>query len=333
MINKKLIEYLAAKSGINNKSLIEKDYVLQSFLTSLAKDKYFRTNFVFKGGTCLVKCYLGYFRFSEDLDFTYTNQDLFDGKSEKEIRRILSLETNRLIGVVSKISKELDLDFIAEKDNAKHIEFGGSNKFLTLKIWYPSSVNEKEQFFKIQVNFVELFRYRFKMLEAKPLIEKFDEKEVRFLFPEYSAVLLTKPELMAYDMKEILLEKARAILTRRGVKVRDFIDIFLITKTLKKDINVFKADIILKTRFMLRYEKYMQNLKDKTEIKKWFKPGEEEYLLLKPLEGFQPSVKKMFSFFNELSAKILASLKKKDESFSDVIRELAKKRKGVLKAY
>ena len=306
MIDKRFIEYLAAKSGINNKSLIEKDYVLQSFLISLAKDKYFRTNFVFKGGTCLVKCYLGYFRFSEDLDFTYTNQDLFNGKSEKEIRKVLSLEINRLLGITSKISEEQGLDFIPEKDNAKYVELGGSNKFLTLKIWYASSINENKQFIKIQVNFVELFKYRFKRLEAKPLIEKFDEKEVKFLFPEYSAVLLTKPKLIAYDMKEILLEKARAILTRRGVKVRDFIDIFLITKTLKKDINAFKTDIILKTRFMMKYEKYRQNLKDKAEIKTWFKPGEEEYLLLKPLEGFQPAVKKMFSFFNELSANILS---------------------------
>ena len=306
MIDKRFIEYLAAKSGINNKSLIEKDYVLQSFLISLAKDKYFRTNFVFKGGTCLVKCYLGYFRFSEDLDFTYTNQDLFNGKSEKEIRRVLSLEINRLLGITSKISEEQGLDFIPEKDNAKYVELGGSNKFLTLKIWYASSINENKQFIKIQVNFVELFKYRFKRLKAKPLIEKFDEKEVKFLFPEYSAVLLTKPKLIAYDMKEILLEKARAILTRRGVKVRDFIDIFLITKTLKKDINAFKTDIILKTRFMMKYEKYRQNLKDKAEIKTWFKPGEEEYLLLKPLEGFQPAVKKMFSFFNELSANILS---------------------------
>ena len=306
MIDKRFIEYLAAKSGINNKSLIEKDYVLQSFLISLAKDKYFRTNFVFKGGTCLVKCYLGYFRFSEDLDFTYTNQDLFNGKSEKEIRRVLSLEINRLLGITSKISEEQGLDFIPEKDNAKYVELGGSNKFLTLKIWYASSINENKQFIKIQVNFVELFKNRFKRLKAKPLIEKFDEKEVKFLFPEYSAVLLTKPKLIAYDMKEILLEKARAILTRRGVKVRDFIDIFLITKTLKKDINAFKTDIILKTRFMMKYEKYRQNLKDKAEIKTWFKPGEEEYLLLKPLEGFQPAVKKMFSFFNELSANILS---------------------------
>src|SRR3989339_1239967 len=100
MIDKRFIEYLAAKSGINNESLIEKDYVLQSFLISLAKDKYFSSNFVFKGGTCLVKCYLGYFRFSEDLDFTYIKQNEFKNKSENAIRRFLSSEISKLLEII-----------------------------------------------------------------------------------------------------------------------------------------------------------------------------------------------------------------------------------------
>jgi predicted nucleotidyltransferase component of viral defense system len=31
-------------------------------------------NFLFKGGTCLMKNYLGYFRFSEDVDFAWKDQ-------------------------------------------------------------------------------------------------------------------------------------------------------------------------------------------------------------------------------------------------------------------
>ena len=34
-------------------------------------------------------------------------------------------------------------------------------------------------------------------------------------------------ELLCYDEKEILCEKIRAILTRRGQKLRDFYDVFL----------------------------------------------------------------------------------------------------------
>lgn len=314
MIDKKLIDYVSAKAEIKDKELIEKDIIIQSLLISFSKNEYFRSNFVFKGGTSLVKCYLGYFRFSEDLDFTYINQGIFRGKNEKAIRRFLSSEIDKLLGIVVDISIKYNLDFKAEKDNAKYVEFGGSNKFLTLKMWYTSVVKKIRQFIKIQINFVELFKYRFKELTAKPLIEDIDAKEIKFLFSEYSDIFLLKPKLIVYDLREILLEKVRAILTRKGVKVRDFIDVFIITKTLNKDINVFKADIISKIQFMLRYEKYRQNLEEKIGMKTWVKPGEEEYLLLKPLNEFHPYIKKFQPFLNSLILEILGKKSPSDAS-------------------
>ncbi len=305
MIDNKFIDYLAGKTGIRNKDLIEKDFILQSFLVSFSKDKYFSKNFVFKDGTCLVKCYLGYFRFSEDLDFTYLNQGMFKGKSEKKIRRFLSSEISKLLGIVAGISKAYGLDFKAEKSNIKYVEFGGSNKFLTLKIWYTSAISKREQFVKIQINYVELFKYGFRKLIAKPVVEDIDAKEIKFLFPGYADTLLAKSKLMTYDIREILLEKVRAILTRRGIRARDFVDVFAITQKLNKDIEAFKTYITSKIQFMLKYEKYQQNLEDKTNIKTWLRAGEEEYLLLKPLKGFQPYAEKLQPFLNELVSEIL----------------------------
>ena len=69
------------------------------------------------------------------------------------------------------------------------------------------------------------------------------------------------------------LEKVRAILTRRGTKARDFVDVFVITEKLDKDMWAFKKDVILKAKFMLKYEKYQQNLAEKSKIKTWIKPG------------------------------------------------------------
>ncbi|MBS3131451.1 nucleotidyl transferase AbiEii/AbiGii toxin family protein [Candidatus Woesearchaeota archaeon] len=304
MIDIRLIDYLSGKSGIRDKSLIEKDFILQSLLVGFAKDKYFSGNFVFKGGTCLVKCYLGYFRFSEDLDFTYINQGAFKGKSENGIRRFLSSEISRLLGIVGDISKAYGLDFKAGKENKRYAEFGGSNRFLTLKIWYVSAVSRRDQFIKIQLNYVDLFKYRFKKLAAKPMIEA-DAKEAEFLFPGYAGILLAKPKLMAYDIREILLEKVRAILTRRGTKARDFVDVFVITEKLDKDMWAFKKDVILKAKFMLKYEKYRQNLKEKIKVKRWVKPGEEEHLLLKPLKGFQPFLEEFYPFLDEVVGEVL----------------------------
>ena len=76
--------------GIERHDLVEKDVILTRIMAELAGDEFFRENFVFKGGTCLIKHYLGYYRFSEDLDFTWKDQSLFEKKSGKKIRGELS---------------------------------------------------------------------------------------------------------------------------------------------------------------------------------------------------------------------------------------------------
>jgi predicted nucleotidyltransferase component of viral defense system len=50
--------------------IIEKDYVLGWLLAGVAQSIELGDNWVFKGGTCLKKCYFETYRFSEDLDFT-----------------------------------------------------------------------------------------------------------------------------------------------------------------------------------------------------------------------------------------------------------------------
>ena len=50
--------------------VIEKDYVLGWLLWGLGSDPVLSDQWVFKGGTCLKKCYIETHRFSEDLDFT-----------------------------------------------------------------------------------------------------------------------------------------------------------------------------------------------------------------------------------------------------------------------
>jgi predicted nucleotidyltransferase component of viral defense system len=51
-------------------NVVEKDYALGWLLAGISQSKELGTNWVFKGGTCLKKCFFETFRFSEDLDFT-----------------------------------------------------------------------------------------------------------------------------------------------------------------------------------------------------------------------------------------------------------------------
>jgi len=76
MIDERLIDLTVRKMNISDRILIEKDILLHMILNELVKDKKFKEDFVFKGGTCLTKCYYGYYRFSEDLDFTYIAEAL-----------------------------------------------------------------------------------------------------------------------------------------------------------------------------------------------------------------------------------------------------------------
>lgn len=50
--------------------VVENDYVLGWILAGIASHPTTKNNWVFKGGTCLKKCVLETYRFSEDLDVT-----------------------------------------------------------------------------------------------------------------------------------------------------------------------------------------------------------------------------------------------------------------------
>ncbi len=69
MIPKHEIIELATQSNLRT-HVIEKDYVLGWLLAGINQHAALEDAWVFKGGTCLKKCYFETYRFSEDLDFT-----------------------------------------------------------------------------------------------------------------------------------------------------------------------------------------------------------------------------------------------------------------------
>jgi len=56
-------------------TIVEKDYLLGWILAGISNHGELGSDWVFKGGTCLKKCYFETYRFSEDLDFTIMNAD------------------------------------------------------------------------------------------------------------------------------------------------------------------------------------------------------------------------------------------------------------------
>src|SRR3989338_3094253 len=145
----KLKNFLASikdKTNITALELIEKDFYLDVLLTKLNLEGY-----VFKGGTCLAKAYLDYFRFSEDLDFTFIDQKLWEGKSTNSIKKICKEKINYFVEQLEKI----ELGFKFDKANRNYVEIGSNNKIITFKIHYISVLTGNPSFIKIQVNFLE----------------------------------------------------------------------------------------------------------------------------------------------------------------------------------
>lgn len=58
-------------------AVLERDYCLAWFLVGLSRVP-LRERLAFKGGTAIKRCYFGDYRFSEDLDFTLTEDVPFE---------------------------------------------------------------------------------------------------------------------------------------------------------------------------------------------------------------------------------------------------------------
>ena len=69
MIGRAAIVERVSEWGLRE-DVVEKDYVLGWMLWGIGTDPTLSNAWVFKGGTCLKKCYVETYRFSEDLDFT-----------------------------------------------------------------------------------------------------------------------------------------------------------------------------------------------------------------------------------------------------------------------
>lgn len=306
MIRKEIIDLIVARTKIAQRDLIEKDLILHRLLLEFSAQEHFAGSYAFKGGTCLMKCYLTYYRFSEDLDFTYIHQKEFHNKSGKQLRALLSQKIDNLLDIFTDIARRTGLDFKPSKNDKRYVELGGSNKQATFKMWYTPDGASQQTFIKIQINFVEKLHYPLVERTADTIVfGKHDKFQSAFLLPDNSEWLLKIPTLVCYDIKEILIEKMRAILTRRGTKARDYIDVYMIQKHYKLDVKTFKKQILEKVKASLGNTKYSTNLKNKQETGFTANEDEEQRILLVQLPKDYDAFKHdLSSFLQELAREI-----------------------------
>ncbi|VVB59837.1 Nucleotidyl transferase AbiEii toxin, Type IV TA system [uncultured archaeon] len=299
---KEFIAFLKNKTAIKSEELLEKDFYISVLLQKIGTGEY-----AFKGGTCLSKVYLNYYRISEDVDLTYIDQNAFKGKSTKQIKKICSEKITIFGKLLEDIAKEYDFDFRLEKSNKRYVELGSNNKLATFKIWYRSAFTDTESFIKIQINFLEIIKYPIIEKAILPIINvsAFSETEHTY-FSDFMGVY--KPlKWHVYDLHEIASEKVRALLTRKGVKARDIVDLYFLEKKHKINIYALKDACVEKVNFAIRsYDKYKKSFLARDSFEKGILLEDVSHLMLTELDkkDFEAFTQKLFAFLEEVKAEI-----------------------------
>ena len=226
---KEEIRRLSIETKFSSK-LLEKDYHLTRILHKISEKKI--KDLVFKGGTCLNKCYLCFYRLSEDLDFVY-NQDV-KNQSKMQIKKILDKLRRELIEILNelefKTSKELGKGWkmLTSKENPKIVG-------LEIITNYVSLIDDSLQIIKLEISFRKKLR---KPTRMKAINHKFID-----VLGE--PILKKDVEIEVIDLFENFAEKFRALVIRKNIAIRDIYDIYFILKNSVLKINKEIISLIL----------------------------------------------------------------------------------------
>ncbi|MEP5763295.1 MAG: nucleotidyl transferase AbiEii/AbiGii toxin family protein [Halieaceae bacterium] len=207
MITKDEILDVANETGLTP-AVVEKDYVLGWLLAAVDASEALSDSWVFKGGTCLKKCYFETYRFSEDLDFT-----LLD---ERHLENGFLLDQ---FGAISEwIYEACGIEIPVERLLFDIYDNPRGHKSCEARIYYRS------HFVRSQKN---LPKIKFDLTADEVLVLQPARQEV---FHTYSDRPDAGIQISCYDYPEVFGEKVRA-LGERG-RPRDLYDV----------INLFRND-------------------------------------------------------------------------------------------
>ena len=233
MISKEEIQIIAAQKKLST-LVIEKDYVLGWLLAGIHHSAEINNNWVFKGGTCLKKCYFDEYRFSEDLDYSYIGNRLPQSEHSIDFYKTLFSSISKWIYEQSSIMfPEEGIKFEVFENVRGSISIQGS-------LAYRGPIQP-------QLNIKNLPRIKIDLTLDEPLVLLMQRKAV---FHDYS----DKPELgiftNCYSYEELFAEKLRALVQR--LRPRDLYDVVHLFQrhASHQPVNTLKAT--LEKKCMLR---------------------------------------------------------------------------------
>lgn len=199
MIGHEEIKNLVAEWNIRE-DVIEKDYVIGWVLWGIGQSEELKDKWIFKGGTCLKKCYLETYRFSEDLDFTL----LPDAPLKPEdVSPILNRILER-VGEESGINFSVKPLYLKQKDFPSYTEG---------RIYYQGPRNAPTP-----------ARIKLDLLASEKVASQPVSRAIAH--NAYSDTLPEPAQVLCYSLEEIFAEKIRAM-GERGFP-RDLYDIIFL---------------------------------------------------------------------------------------------------------
>ncbi|TKS55665.1 nucleotidyl transferase AbiEii/AbiGii toxin family protein [Mesohalobacter halotolerans] len=211
ILQKEIIEQ--AKQWQVPADTVDKDYVLGHFL-SVFIEKY-KDDLVFKGGTCLRKCYIENYRFSEDLDFT-------------AVDKAFVLEQKTLSKIVKQVTAQTGILFFIEP--IKKLLFKNELKGYQVKLKYWGANHSRNQAPPPHNRWNTKIKLEISTDESLLL-----ESSTQVIMHPYSDALTGLNNINCYDLKEVISEKLRALKQRSYTAPRDFYDLYYLTKDFNKE--------------------------------------------------------------------------------------------------
>jgi predicted nucleotidyltransferase component of viral defense system len=193
-------EILKMATGLNlNPDTVEKDYVLGWMLFGINKHREI-SNWAFKGGTSLKKCFFETFRFSEDLDFTLS----------KQVHLTENFLLKTFIEITDILSEEVGIEFFKDRFRFKIIDKGNGKYSSQGKIHYNGPLRRKHGVATIKLD----------LTTDEILVLKTKSKKVHHPFTDEPSQGICAN---CYAFEELVAEKIRALAQR--ARPRDLYDV------------------------------------------------------------------------------------------------------------
>ena len=281
MIDKLEVLQVAKKLGLQN-STIEKDYVLGWVLMGIQNHSKIRNSWVFKGGTCLKKCFFDEYRFSEDLDFT-----LLDAAQMNEFF---------LMGVLKELAEwvydEVGIEIPLKSLSVEFHTNLQSSLSAQAKLSYIGPLKQKK------INSLPTIKLDLTPHEKVVLIP-----ENREIFHSYSDRPLNSPKAFCYGYEEIFAEKLRALAERaRPRDLYDIIHLYQQRHRLKEKIKFFESleqKCSFKKMPLPRLKTIEQHPQKAILSSEWENMLRHQLPMLKPFEVFWEQLPHIFDWLYE----------------------------------